>query len=83
VIAAIPKAEGEYDLPSLSEHMIALKREYSSVETASVLLEPEIPYDYLIRVMDTVRSAEIPSRGDDEPFTRVALFTDISIGVAP
>ncbi|MBN1239912.1 MAG: biopolymer transporter ExbD [Gammaproteobacteria bacterium] len=83
VIAALPKSDGGYDLESLSEHMIALKREYSSVETASVLLEPEIPYDYLIQVMDTVRSAEVPSRGDDEQLVRVALFTDISIGAAP
>ncbi len=82
VIAAIPNVDGEYDLPELSEHMIALKREYSEIETASVLLEPDVPYDYLIQVMDIVRSAEIPADGGQE-LTRVALFGDISIGVAP
>ncbi|HEX9876757.1 MAG TPA: biopolymer transporter ExbD [Gammaproteobacteria bacterium] len=82
VIAAIPKVDGEYDLPELAEHMIALKRQYSSIETASVLLEPQVPYDYLIQVMDTVRSAEIPVTGEQE-FARVALFTNVSIGVAP
>lgn len=82
VIASIPKVEGEYDLPELSEHMLALKREYRDIESASVLLEPRIPYDYLIQVMDIVRSAEIPAAEEEQP-RRVALFSDISIGVAP
>jgi len=83
VIAAIPKVDDEYDLPVLSDHMIALKREYRDIESASVLLEPQIPYDYLIRVMDAVRSAEIPATSGEQRFARVALFTNISVGVAP
>ena len=82
VIAAIPNVDGEYDLPALSEHMIALKRQYSDVDAASVLLEPRIPYDYMIQVMDAVRSAQIEGVGDEE-LTRVGLFADISIGEAP
>lgn len=82
VIAAIPKVENEYDFAMLSDHMVDLKRRHSDVDAASVLLEPQIPYDYLIRVMDAVRSVEVPG---DEPqsFARAALFTDISVGVAP
>jgi hypothetical protein len=68
------------------------------VTAASVLLEPKIPYDYLIQVMDVVRSAEVeqPIVADNgeqtqaadpsQPaphFVRVALFTNISIGEAP
>lgn len=83
VIAALPKVDDVYDLAGLSEHMIALKREYRDIESASVLLEPQIPYDYLIQVMDTVRSAEIPTTSPDQEFARVALFTNISVGVAP
>ncbi len=82
VIAAIPKVDDEHDLSALSDHMITLKRQYSDIEAASVLLEPQVPYDYLIQVMDTVRSAEIPV-ADEQEFARVALFTNISIGVAP
>jgi len=82
VIAAIPNVEGDYDLPMLSEHMVALKRQYSDVEAASVLLEPRVPYDYLIQVMDVVRSVELPGDGEEE-FVRAALFTDISVGEAP
>ena len=60
VIARIPKAGGAYDLDALSELVMSLKRDNPSADQASVLLEPDIEYDYLIRVMDVVRSAEVP-----------------------
>jgi len=82
VIAAIPKVDGEYDLAKLSELVVALKRDHPDVDAASVLLEPDIAYDHLIRVMDVVRSTELP-RPDAGEAMRVALFTDISIGDAP
>jgi hypothetical protein len=82
VIARIPKVKGEYDLDALSGFVVALKREHPSTDDASVLLEPDIEYDHLIRVMDVVRSVERPGEGDEAP-VRVALFTDISIGDAP
>jgi len=88
IIAAIPKVESDYDLATLSEYLISLKRDYPDKDDASVLLEPEIPYDYLIQVMDVVRSVELPlEEPSDEPdaprFQRVALFTNIAIGEAP
>jgi biopolymer transport protein ExbD len=83
VIAAMPKVNGEYDLASLSDLMLALKQDYASVEDMSVLLEPQIPYDWLIRVMDAVRTVEIPDPAAATGFTRVALFTAISVGEAP
>ncbi len=83
VIAAIPKQKGgEYDLERLSEFVLSLKRDHPDTDDASVLLEPQIEYDHLIRVMDVVRSAELPG-ADGAETTRVALFTDISIGDAP
>lgn len=84
IIAAIPKTEGEYDLDKLSRYMISLKQDNPDTDAASVLLEPTIPYDYLIRVMDVVRSVEIPGDPEDEQrFVRLALFTEISVGDAP
>jgi biopolymer transport protein ExbD len=83
VIAAIPNVNGEYDLEQLSTLMVSLKRDYPDVDAASVLLEPDIPYDYLIRVMDTVRSADIPDEAGGSKPTRVALFTAIAVGEAP
>jgi biopolymer transport protein ExbD len=81
VIATMPKEDGAYDLETLSELVISLKRDHPDADDASVLLEPEIEYDHLIQVMDTVRSAELPGAEGEEP-TRVALFTDIAIGDA-
>jgi len=83
VIAAIPKLDGEYDLATLSEYMLSLKLDYAEVEDMSVLLEPQIPYDYLIQVMDAVRTTEVPDETAEGGFTRVALFTAISVGEAP
>jgi biopolymer transport protein ExbD len=83
VIASLPKAADEdYDLERLGEMMISLKRDHPSKTDASVLLEPEIEYDHLIQVMDVVRSAPKPDAEEGDT-TRVALFTDISIGDAP
>jgi biopolymer transport protein ExbD len=82
IIATIPKKEEEYDLETLSEFIVELKRSYPSHESASVLMESYIPYDYLIQVMDIVRSVEVPTGVEDE-FELYALFTDISVGDAP
>ena len=80
VIAAIPKVDDDYDLGTLTEYLVAIKREYPSKEDASVLLEPQIEYDHLISVMDAVRSTEVK---EGEELKRAALFTAISIGDAP
>jgi biopolymer transport protein ExbD len=82
VIATIPKEDDAYDLETLSELVISLKRDHPDADDASVLLEPDIEYDHLIQVMDVVRSAGL-SGAEDEEVTRVALFTDIAIGDAP
>jgi hypothetical protein len=48
-----------------------------------VLVEPQIPYDYLIQVMDVVRSVDVADPAAENGFTRVALFPAISVGEAP
>ena len=86
IIASIPNVEGEYDLETLSDFMVELKNEYPAQESASVLMEAMIPYNYLIQVMDIVRAVQIPieEAADDEPqFELVALFSEISVGDAP
>ena len=90
VIASVPKKDDEFDLETLSDFMIELKRDYPNQDAASVLMEPRIPYDYLIRVMDVVRSVEVTKSievTDDEQaepeIQLVALFTEISVGDAP
>jgi biopolymer transport protein ExbD len=82
VMAAIPKVDDQYDMKKLSEILIRLKAQYPEKEDATVLMEPKIEYDYLIQVMDAVRSAEIRTTGSDE-VQRLVLFPNISIGDAP
>ena len=82
VIASIPKRDDAYDLASLTEKVVELKRRNPDANAASVLLEPQIEYDHLIQVMDAVRSTSLPGATGTEP-ARLALFTDISIGDAP
>ena len=85
-IASIPKKDDEFDLQTLSNFIVALKQEYPDHDSASVLMEAQIPYDYLIRVMDIVRSIELPSDGEnegEEEFELYALFSEISVGDAP
>lgn len=82
VIASIPQVEGEYDMVTLSKRLIELKADYPDKEEATVLMEPEIAYDHLVRVMDAVRVAEVRQEGE-EAVQKLALFPDISIGDAP
>jgi biopolymer transport protein ExbD len=96
LIAALPKVDGEYDYAALSQLALQLKREYPDVDDASVLLERHIKYDYLIQVMDAIRSTEVPAGGEDAAFSpttdseqsgvqpsRVDLFSHIAVGEAP
>ena len=80
VIATIPKVDGSYDLPTLSGYLMEIKRQYPEKDDASVLLEPDIQYDYLVQVMDAVRSVQVNDGGQ---IARADLFTAISIGDAP
>ena len=72
----------------LSEMLIRLKAQYPDKEDATVLMEPDIEYNYLIQFMDAVRGAEIKAEEavygeEDEEIQRIVLFPDISIGDAP
>jgi biopolymer transport protein ExbD len=91
IIATIPNSEDEFDLDTLSDYMVELKTTYPQQESASVLMEAQIPYDYLIQVMDIVKRVEVPIQpvngemiaAGEPQFELVALFSDISVGDAP
>jgi biopolymer transport protein ExbD len=59
LIATIPSVDGQYDLKTLSSMALDLKRQYPQAKDASVLLERHIQYDYLIQVMDAIRTTEV------------------------
>ena len=85
LIAAVPKVDGDYDFKTLSDLALQLKREYPDVDDASVLMERQVKYDYLIQVMDTIRSTRIPVEGAAEPgrTTNFEMFTHVAVGEAP
>jgi biopolymer transport protein ExbD len=82
VEAAIPKKDGQYDMQMLYEVLTRLKALYPEKEDATVLMEPDIEYDYLIQIMDAVRGAEVHTDGSEE-VKQMVLFPHISIGDAP
>jgi biopolymer transport protein ExbD len=82
VEAAIPKKDGQYDMQMLHELLARLKARYPQKDDATVLMEPDIEYDYMIQAMDAVRGAEVRKEGSAE-VKKVVLFPNISIGDAP
>jgi biopolymer transport protein ExbD len=83
LIAAIPKVAGEYDYKMLTDLAMQLKRENPDVTDASVLMEKQVQYDYLIQVMDAIRSTRVPVEGLNGRTTTFELFTNVAVGQAP
>jgi biopolymer transport protein ExbD len=79
LIATVPKVDGQYDFKTLTAMAVSLKRDYPDANDASVLLERDVEYDYLIQSMDAIRSAEVtePAPG------KLELFAHIAVGEAP
>jgi len=82
VEAAIPKKDDQYNMQMLYEMLKRLKAQYPEKDDATVLMEPDIEYDYLIQIMDAVRGAEVQMEGSEE-VKKMVLFPNISIGDAP
>ncbi|MEN8263898.1 MAG: biopolymer transporter ExbD [Nitrospirota bacterium] len=82
VEAAIPKKDGQYDMDLLSKILVRLKERYPEKEDSTVLMEPQIEYDYLIQIMDAVRGTKVKAEGSEEA-RKMVLFPNISIGDAP
>ena len=68
-----------YDFDDLSEYMRRIKSQYPQMSDATILSGPNITYDSLVQVMDTVRVYQLPVA----PFSKAELFPDIAIGDAP
>jgi biopolymer transport protein ExbD len=76
-IAAKPAG---HDLDSLARLVRDLKARFPQKSQASVLAEPNTPYETLVRVMDVLRSSHA---GQGAKVVTTELFPDISIGDAP
>ena len=68
------------EVDSLAALAIRLKAQYPQSFQATVLLEPQIPYDYLVQVLDAVRVSVRPG----EPGAAAEpLFPSIALGAVP
>lgn len=75
-----PTLDGVYDYDALAAKLAEIKQQYPAKTDAAILLEPDIPYDTLVQVMDRVRVGETV---EDGTIRRDERFPDISIGDAP
>ena len=66
-IAVVPNIDGAYDLKTLTDLAVSLKRDYPEVDNASVLLEPDVEYDSLVQVMDAIRTVDPALVADATP----------------
>ena len=82
VVARLDNVNGKYDLAKLSDYLQKIKGNYPDKTDATILIEPDIEYDYMVQVMDTVRLMEVPQQGSEE-FLKAELFPDMSLGEAP
>jgi biopolymer transport protein ExbD len=78
-LKVLANTAGGYDIGGLSLFMRNVKSQFPDMTDASVLLAPNIPYDILVQVMDTVRVYQLPVT----PFSKAELFPDIAVGDAP
>jgi len=89
VVASMKKLDDKYDIKRLSEYLQKIKKNYPDKTDAIVLMEPKLEYEYLILVMDTLRSAELVNENAPadapahEKKKKLVLFPNISVGDAP
>ncbi len=80
VLKSIKNSEQGYQLTALNEYLQGLKSKYQDINNATILLEPDITYDVLVQIMDSVRAAEVNKDGET---VFADLFPDIAVGDAP
>jgi biopolymer transport protein ExbD len=80
LLQEFPNGAQGYDLAALSGFLQRVKQRFPEKMDATILLEPDIPYDTLVQVMDTVR---VVDQKQGERTVQAELFPEISIGDAP
>ena len=81
LLRSFPKAADGYDLAGLAKFLRDdVKTRFPDATAVTILIEPEIAYDTVVQVMDTVRVDTVVEGGR---MVQTELFPDISIGDAP
>jgi len=76
----LPNTAKGYDLDGLTEYLKFVKSRYPDKTEATILLEPQTPYDTLVQVMDRTRIVEVNAGLST---VQAELFPQVSIGDAP
>jgi len=79
-LAKIPDTAKGHDYDALTEYLKRVKAKFPEKTEATILLEPDTPYDQVVQVMDHVRVFE---QGEGANIVQAELFPDISMGDAP
>jgi biopolymer transport protein ExbD len=79
-LATFPNKDGTYDFNALSDYLQKVKSKFPDKTDATILLEPDTPYDIVIQTMDRIRVLEVNAGLSVQQYE---LFPDISIGDAP
>ena len=80
LLTVLPMQASGHDLAGLTDYLKRVKARYPDQTDATILLEPDVAYETLVQVMDTVRAFDAGTGAQREP---VELFPAISIGDAP
>ena len=80
ILKSFPMVDGSYNLEGVSQLLQQIKARMPDETAATLLLDPDVSYDHLIQVMDTVRVVNIR---DGNKNTQYELFPDIALGDAP
>ena len=79
-VGVIDNVPAGYDVASLGPLLAEVRRRNIDEESITLLLEPDIKYDALVQIMDTVRA--FPP-GSAELTQGIPMFPNIAIGDAP
>lgn len=82
VVASMAKTGDQHDIGKLSEYLINVKAQHNDKTDATLLVESDIPYQDVIRVMDAVKTARVRQAGQEQ-VQKIELFPDVSVGDAP
>ncbi len=81
LLTGLPATAGLHDFDGLNEYLKRIKAKFPDKVDASILLEPDVSYEVLVKVMDAVRIYEVTEAV--EGIVQAELFPEISIGDAP
>jgi biopolymer transport protein ExbD len=80
VLKVIKNTDGKHNFAELSDFLVKVKTRFPDKQNISILLEPKIEYELLVRAMDTVREVKVVEAAS---VVKKELFPQIAIGDAP